>query len=63
MQSQSPVNSPIEQVGEAVVQTAMSPTPEQIVADIQTALNLFLEFKASLNGLHPSVLNVIKFLL
>jgi hypothetical protein len=46
VQSQNPVSSPIEQVGAAVVQTAVAPTPEQIVADIQTALNLFLEFKA-----------------
>lgn len=62
MQSQSPVSNPIDQVAAAAIQTAIAPTPEQIVADIQTALNLFLEFKASLNGLHPSVMSVIKFL-
>jgi hypothetical protein len=68
MQSQpvnnsAPVAMPVEQIAAAAIATAAAPTPEAIVADIQTALNLFLEFKASLNGLHPTVLQVIKFLL
>lgn len=54
---------PIMQIIEATANTVSNPNPEQIVADIQLALKLFLEFKDSLNKLHPSALGVIKFLL
>ena len=63
MQSQNQPGNVIEEAINAVEKTIANPTPEQIVADIQTALNLFLQFKSSLNGLHPTVLDVIKFLL
>ncbi len=65
MQSQNPVpnDSPLSQIAQAAENLAVHSTTEEIVADIQTALGLFLQFKQSLNGLHPTVLDVIKFLL
>ena len=56
-------NSPVEQVAQAVEATKINPSSDQIIADIKTALDLFVQFKASVGVLHPSAWAVIKFLL
>ena len=55
--------APLDQVAGAVISTVMAPTPENIIADIKLALDLFLQFKTNMNGLHPSAWDVIKQLL
>jgi hypothetical protein len=46
---------------QAVEASVENLTPEQIATDVKLALELYLKFKTS--GLHPSVIDVIKFLL
>lgn len=61
MESQNP--SVVSQVVNAVETTVQSPTPMNLLNDVQTALSLFAEFKAATAGLHPTVWDIIKLLL
>lgn len=48
---------------EAVGETIADPSPLNILKDLEVAAKLAQKFKASLSGLHPSVLDMIKSLL
>lgn len=45
---------------EAAVATAIDPSPVKIVEDLMLAHSLWAEFKAKLDGLHPSVASIFK---
>lgn len=57
------VNAPVAKIEKAVEATKANPSSEQIIADIKMALDLFVEFKKSVDILHPSAWAIIKFLL
>lgn len=56
-------NAPAAQLAAAAVKTVVSPTPESILADIETVMSVFKEIKGKLAGVHPSVINILKALL
>lgn len=56
-------DAPIIQAAEAIETTIANPSPSNIVADIELAIDLVKQFKANIAGLHPSVINIIKALL
>lgn len=49
-------NAPVVQVAAAVVKTVENPTPENIIADIELAVELFNKIRA----MHPSVAAFLK---
>ena len=53
-------SAPAVEVLEAAVNTAIDPSPANILADIELAIKLVNEFKANVGNLHPSVLGIIK---
>ena len=55
-------NAPIVEMGEAIFRTAIDPSPANFVADMELAISLIKQLKASLAGAHPSVLELIKLL-
>lgn len=56
-------DNPIVEVAEAVVSTVLSPTPENILADIELAIKLVKQFKEDISGLHPTASNLLKTLI
>lgn len=56
-------NAPVAQLAEAAVNTVVSPTPESILADIETIFSIVKEVKAKLAGVHPSVAAIFKALI
>lgn len=61
--SQEEPNSPAAQLAEAAVNTAENPTPESIMADIETLISVFREIKVKLSGVHPGLITIFKALL
>lgn len=53
----------IVDAAEAIGATITDPSPLNILRDLEVAAKLAQKFKASLSGLHPSVLDMIKNLL
>ena len=60
--NQAAPTAPVVEVAEAALNTALSPSPANILSDLELAINLVKSFKAQIAGLHPSVINIIKLL-
>lgn len=55
-------NAPAVEVATAVVQTAIDPSPSNILADIELIVGLIKQLKTALAGTHPSLLQIVKLL-
>ncbi len=53
-------NAPAVEVASAAISTVESPSPANILADIELAISLIKQFKAALANVHPSVANLVK---
>jgi hypothetical protein len=53
-------NSPVVEALQAIVRTVDEPSISVILADIELAYVLVNQFKKDMQGLHPSVANIIK---
>jgi hypothetical protein len=54
-------NTPASQIADAVVSTSVSPSPENIVADIELAISLIKQLMPLVKQ-HPSILTIVKWL-
>ncbi len=54
---------PIIQIVEAVINTIENPVEEAIMNDIKAIMLLYIEMKEKLNGLHPSLIRILKALI
>jgi len=45
---------------EAAMKTVADPSPANIIDDLELAIRLVKQLKQELDGLHPSVINIIK---
>jgi hypothetical protein len=52
-----------EQAIAAVVATAASPNAVTIMSDLYLAMNIYSEYKAKTNGLHPTALQILQLLI
>lgn len=55
-----PEDTTLIDAAEAVAETIADPNPVNILKDLEVAARLAQKFKASLSGLHPSIIDVIK---
>jgi hypothetical protein len=56
-------NSPLVEAASAILNTVENPSPENIIADVELAISLVKQVKAHLDGVHPSLLELLKALL
>lgn len=53
-------DAPIIDIAEAAINTAVNPTPANILADIELATKLVNQFKNDISNLHPNVQGMVK---